>query len=311
MGKIATREAYGKALAQLALENQNVVAVDADLAGSTKTIDLKKVAPERHFDVGIAETDLIGVSAGLACNGKIPFCSTFAVFASGRAYDQVRNSVGYGHLNVKICATHAGLTVGEDGATHQALEDIALMRAIPGMTVIQPCDGKETTECIKAIAEYKGPVYVRLGRSAVEDVNTNEDYKFEIGKGVVIHEGEGKVLMIATGMMVQESLKAIEQLKEKGIDPTLINIHTIKPLDEELILKYAKKAEYVVSLEEHNIIGGLGSAVAECLAKHCPRKQLFIGVQDTFGESGKPALLLDKYGLSAEKIVEKVSENCK
>ena len=311
MGKIATREAYGKALAQLALENQNVVAVDADLAGSTKTIDLKKVAPERHFDVGIAEADLIGVSAGLACNGKIPFCSTFAVFASGRAYDQVRNSVGYGYLNVKICATHAGLTVGEDGATHQALEDIALMRAIPGMTVIQPCDGKETTECIKAIAECKGPVYVRLGRSAVEDVNTNEDYKFEIGKGVVIHEGEGKVLMIATGMMVQESLKAIEQLKEKGIDPTLINIHTIKPLDEELILKYAKKAEYVVSLEEHNIIGGLGSAVAECLAKHCPRKQLFIGVQDTFGESGKPALLLDKYGLSAEKIVEKVSENCK
>ncbi len=311
MGKIATREAYGKALAQLALENQKVVAVDADLAGSTKTIDLKKVAPERHFDVGIAEADLIGVSAGLACNGKIPFCSTFAVFASGRAYDQVRNSVGYGHLNVKICATHAGLTVGEDGATHQALEDIALMRAIPGMTVIQPCDGKETTECIKAIAEYKGPVYVRLGRSAVEDVNTNENYKFEIGKGVVIHEGEGKVLMVATGMMVQESLKAIEQLKEKGIDPTLINIHTIKPLDEELILKYAEKAEYVVSLEEHNIIGGLGSAVAECLAKHCPRKQLFIGVQDTFGESGKPALLLDKYGLSAEKIVEKVSENCK
>lgn len=311
MAKIATREAYGKALAQLALENQNVVAVDADLAGSTKTIDLKKVAPERHFDVGIAEANLIGVSAGLSCNGKIPFCSTFAVFASGRAYDQVRNSVGYGHLNVKICATHAGLTVGEDGATHQALEDIALMRAIPGMTVIQPCDGKETTECIKAIAEYKGPVYVRLGRSAVEDVNTNEDYKFEIGKGVLLHEGEGKVLMVASGMMVQESLKAIEQLKEKGIDPTLINIHTIKPLDEELLLKYAEKAEYVVTLEEHNVIGGLGSAVAECLTKHCPRKQLFIGVQDTFGESGKPALLLDKYGLSAEKIVEKISENCK
>ncbi len=311
MAKIATREAYGKALAQLALENQNVVAVDADLAGSTKTIDLKKVAPERHFDVGIAEANLIGVSAGLSCNGKIPFCSTFAVFASGRAYDQVRNSVGYGHLNVKICATHAGLTVGEDGATHQALEDIALMRAIPGMTVIQPCDGKETTECIKAVAHYQGPVYVRLGRSAVEDVNTNEDYKFEIGKGVLLHEGEGKVLMVASGMMVQESLKAIEQLKEMGINPTLINIHTIKPLDEELLLKYAKKAEYVVTLEEHNVIGGLGGAVAECLAKHCPRKQLFIGVQDTFGESGKPALLLDKYGLSAEKIVEKISENCK
>ncbi len=311
MGKIATREAYGKALAALALENENIVAVDADLAGSTKTSELKKVAPERHFDVGIAEANLIGVSAGLSCNGKIPFCSTFAVFASGRAYDQVRNSVGYGHLNVKICATHAGLTVGEDGATHQALEDIALMRVIPGMTVIQPCDGKETTECIKAVAKYEGPVYVRLGRSAVEDVNTNDDYHFEIGKGVLIHQGEQDVLMIATGMMVQESLKAIVELQKQGINPTLINIHTIKPLDEEMILKYAQNAKYVVTLEEHNVIGGLGSAVSECLAKHCPRKQLFIGTQDTFGESGKPALLLEKYGLSANKIVEKVSEICK
>lgn len=311
MGKIATREAYGKALAALALENENVVAVDADLAGSTKTSELKKVAPERHFDVGIAEANLIGVSAGLACNGKIPFCSTFAVFASGRAYDQVRNSVGYGHLNVKICATHAGLTVGEDGATHQALEDIALMRAIPGMTVIQPCDGKETVECIKAIAEYNGPVYVRLGRSAVEDVNVDENYHFQIGKGSLVHHGDEDILMIASGMMVQESLKAIEQLKTMGINPTLINIHTIKPLDEEMILKYAQKAKYVVTLEEHNVIGGLGSAVSECLSKNCPRKQLFIGVQDTFGESGKPALLLEKYGLSASKIVEKIKENCK
>ncbi|MDO4378913.1 MAG: transketolase family protein [Erysipelotrichia bacterium] len=311
MGKIATREAYGKALAALALENENVVAVDADLAGSTKTIELKKVAPERHFDVGIAEANMIGVSAGLSCNGKIPFCSTFAVFASGRAYDQVRNSVGYGHLNVKICATHAGLTVGEDGATHQALEDIALMRAIPGMTVIQPCDGRETTECIKAVAEYEGPVYVRLGRSAVEDVNTSDDYHFEIGKGVLIHQGEQDILMIATGMMVQESLKAIAELQKQGINPTLINIHTIKPLDEEMILQYAQNAKYVVTLEEHNVIGGLGGAVSECLSKHCPRKQLFIGTQDTFGESGKPALLLEKYGLSANKIVEKVLENCK
>lgn len=311
MGKIATREAYGKALAALALENENVVAVDADLAGSTKTSELKKVAPERHFDVGIAEANLIGVSAGLACNGKIPFCSTFAVFASGRAYDQVRNSVGYGHLNVKICATHAGLTVGEDGATHQALEDIALMRAIPGMTVIQPCDGKETAECIKAITEYNGPVYVRLGRSAVEDVNVDENYHFQIGKGSLIYQGDEDILMIASGMMVQESLKAIEQLKTMGINPTLINIHTIKPLDEEMILKHAQKAKYVVTLEEHNVIGGLGSAVSECLSKNCPRKQLFIGVQDTFGESGKPALLLEKYGLSASKIVEKIKENCK
>ena len=306
MSKIATREAYGKALAALALENKDVVAVDADLAGSTKTSELKKVAPERHFDVGIAEADLIGVSAGLACNSKIPFCSTFAVFASGRAYDQVRNSVGYGRLNVKICATHAGITVGEDGATHQALEDIALMRTIPGMTVIQPCDDKETTECIKAIAEYNGPCYVRLGRSAVEDVNTNEDYKFEIGKGVVVHQGDDKVLMIATGMMVQESVKAIEMLKEDGINPTLINIHTIKPLDEELIIKYAQKAETVVTLEEHSVIGGLGGAVSECLSQNCPRKQIFIGTKDTYAESGKPALLLEKYGLSANKIAETI-----
>ncbi|HQB32819.1 MAG TPA: transketolase family protein, partial [Erysipelotrichaceae bacterium] len=299
MAKIATRDAYGKALAALALENKNVVAVDADLSGSTKTAELKKVAPERHFNVGIAESNLIGVSAGLACNGKIPYCSTFAIFATGRAYDQVRNTVAYGKLNVKICATHAGLTVGEDGATHQALEDIALMRAVPNMIVIQPCDGIEVEQCIRAVADYHGPVYVRLGRSAVEVVNDNPDYKFEIGKGVVLHKGDKDIVMIASGMMVQESLKAIELLKEKGINPTLINIHTIKPLDEELIVKYAKDAKYVVSLEEHNIYGGLGGAVAECLAKHCPRKQVFIGTQDTFGESGKPELLLEKYGLSA------------
>ncbi len=306
MGKIATREAYGKALAALALENENVVAVTADVAGSVKTSELKKVAPERHFNVGIAEANMIGVSCGLAISGKIPFCSTFAVFATGRAYDQIRNSVGYPHLNVKVAATHAGLTVGEDGATHQSIEDISLMRVIPGMTVIQPCDGIETTAAIRAAAEYNGPVYVRLGRSAVEDVNTNEDYKFEIGKGVVIHEGTSKVTMFATGMMVQESLKALEVLKENGVDPTLVNIHTIKPLDEELVVKYASQSDLVVSLEEHSVIGGLGSAISECLAKNCPTKQLFIGVQDTFGESGKPDLLLEKYGLSANKIVEKV-----
>ena len=306
MGKVATRDAYGKALAALALRNPDVVALDADLAGSTKTSELKKVAPERFFDLGIAEGNMIGVAAGLACNGKIPFASTFAIFATGRAYDQVRNSVGYPHLNVKICATHAGITVGEDGATHQALEDIALMRVIPGMTVIQPCDGRETEAVINAIAEYNGPVYVRLGRSAVEDVNTSDDYKFEIGKGVVIHEGTSPVTFIATGMMVQESLKAIEILQERGIDPNLINTHTIKPIDEELIVKYAEKSDCIVTLEEHNVIGGLGGAVSEVLARKCPRKQLFIGTQDTFGESGKPALLLDKYGLSAEKVAEKV-----
>ncbi len=307
MSKIATREAYGKALAALALENENVVALDADLAGSTKTSELKKVAPDRHFDLGIAEANMVDVAAGMAANGKIPYCSTFAIFASGRAYDQVRNTVAYGHLNVKICATHAGITVGEDGATHQALEDIALMRAIPGMTVIQPADGIETTAAIKAIAEYDGPVYVRLGRMAVEDVY-NDDYQFEIGKGVVIHQGTSKITMFATGMMVQEALKAIEILNEKGIDPSLINIHTIKPLDKELIIEYAKNSDVVVSLEEHNVIGGLGSAIAETLAQSCPTKQIFIGTQDTFGESGKPDQLLEKYGLSANKIMKNFSK---
>ena len=308
MAKMATRESYGKALAALALENERVVAVDADLAGSTKTIELKKVCPERFFDVGIAECNLIGVSAGLACHGKIPFCSTFAIFASGRAYDQVRNSVGYGRLNVKICATHSGITVGEDGATHQALEDLGLMRAIPGMTVIQPCDDAETRACIKAISEYDGPCYVRLGRAAVEDVNTNPDYKFEIGKGVVINEGDGDVVMIATGLMVQECQQAIETLKQQGVNPTLINIHTIKPLDEQLILAKCANAKLVVTAEEHSVINGLGSAVAECLAKNHPVKQLFIGTQDTFGESGKPAQLMEKYGLSAKCIAEKVAK---
>lgn len=305
MSKIATREAYGAALARLALENKDVVALDADLAGSTKTSELKKVAPERHFDMGIAEANMVDVAAGMAANGKIPYCSTFAVFASGRAYDQVRNTVAYSNLNVKICATHAGITVGEDGATHQGLEDLALMRAIPNMTVIQPCDDRETQLCIKAISEYQGPVYVRLGRSAVEDVNS-EDYEFEIGKAVVVHEGTSAITMIATGIMVQESLKSLELLQAQGFDPTVINVHTLKPLDEELIIKYARQSYLVVSLEEHNVYGGLGSAVAEVLVKHCPRKQLIIGTQDTFGESGKPNQLLDKYGLSAAKIAERI-----
>ncbi|MBR2826890.1 MAG: transketolase family protein [Erysipelotrichaceae bacterium] len=308
MAKIATREAYGKALAALALRNPDVVALDADLAASTKTNEVKKVAPERHFDFGIAEANMIGAAAGFACNGKIPFASTFAIFASGRAYDQVRNSVGYPHLNVKICATHAGVTVGEDGATHQALEDLALMRVIPGMTVIQPADAIETEAVINAIAEYEGPVYVRLGRAAVEEINTSPDYKFEIGKGVVIHEGTSPVTMIATGVMVQEAQKAIETLNEQGINPNLINIHTIKPIDEELIVRYAEKSDYIVSLEEHSVIGGLGSAVSEVLARKCPRKQLFIGVQDVFGESGKANQLMEKYGLAADRVVEQVLE---
>ncbi|MBQ1878668.1 MAG: transketolase family protein [Erysipelotrichaceae bacterium] len=306
MSKIATREAYGKALAKLALENEKVVALDADLAGSTKTSEMKKVTPERHFDFGIAEANMMDAAVGFALNGKIPYASTFAVFAAGRAWDQVRNSVAYTNANVKICATHAGLTVGEDGATHQANEDIALMRAIPNMTVIQPCDGIETEACIRAIADYQGPCYVRMGRFAVENINDNPDYKFEIGKGVVIHEGTSPVLFVATGLMVQEALGAIDLMKEKGVDPTLINIHTIKPLDKELILKYAAASNLVVSLEEHTVIGGLGSAVAETLVAECPRRQLFIGVNDVFGESGTPKQLLDKYGLSSGKIAERV-----
>ncbi len=308
MGKMATREAYGKALAQLALENENIVAVAADLAGSCKTSELQKVAPERHFDVGIAEANMIGVGAGLAANGKIPFCSTFAMFATSRCYDQIRNTVAYSELNVKICASHAGLTVGEDGATHQAIEDIALMRALPGMIVVQPCDGRETTEAVKAIAAIDGPCYLRMSRFAFEDVNTNDDYKFELGKGIVLHEGSSPITMVATGCLVQESLKAIEILKQQGIDPTLINIHTIKPLDEDLIVEYAGKSDLIVSLEEHSVIGGLGSAVADCLARKCPTKQIFIGVQDVFGESGKPMQLLDKFGMSSEKIVERILE---
>lgn len=311
MGKIATREAYGNTLAKLALENKDIVVVDADLAGSTMTKKFKEVAPERHFDMGIAESNMITVSAGLAANGKIPYCSTFAVFASGRVYDQIRASVAYTNLPVKICATHAGITVGEDGATHQALEDLSLMRAMPNMTVIQPCDGAETQAVIEAIAKYNKPVYVRLGRSAVDDVYQPGQCKFEIGKGVVIHEGEKDVLMIATGLMVQQSQNAIETLKQNGINPTLINIHTIKPLDEELIVKYAKDCKVVVTLEEHSIIGGLGSAVSETLAKNCPRKQIFIGTNDTFGESGKPAQLMEKYGLSSEKIVERILKEVK
>ena len=312
MSKIATRAAYGKTLAALVKENPNIVVLDADLAGSTMTIEAKKVEPSRHFDFGIAEADMMGAAAGFAISGKIPFASTFAVFATGRAYDQIRNSICYPHLNVKIAATHAGLTVGEDGGTHQSVEDINLMRGLPGMTVIQPCDETETAQAIRAAAEIKGPVYIRLGRGAVEDVYQPEDnYHFELGKGVVIHEGTTPITMFATGIMVQESLKALPLLEEKGIDPTVINIHTIKPIDEELITRYAEGSELIVSLEEHNVIGGLGSAVAEVLAKNCPRRQLFIGVQDTFGESGTAAALLDKYGLNSQHIAEKVIEAVK
>ena len=304
MAKMATREAYGKALAELIIENPKVIVLDADLSKSTKTADAKAVCPERHFNVGIAEGNMMGIAAGLATCGNIVYASSFAMFAAGRAYEQVRNSIGYTHLNVKICATHAGITLGEDGASHQSIEDIALMRSIPGMTVLQPSDDIETKQMIKAISDFEGPCYVRLGRSAVETVNTNE-YKFELGKGVVLREGKD-ITLIATGMMVQEAMKASSLLAEQGIEVSVINIHTIKPLDETLILDYAKRSKLVVTCEEHSKFGGLGSAVAETLSKNHPTKMAMVAVNDTFGESGTPAALIEKYGLTAKDIVATV-----
>ena len=267
--KQATREAYGKTLAKLAKSNLNIVVLDADLSKSTKTADFKEVAPERFFNMGIAESNMMGVAAGLSTCGKIPFVSTFAMFAAGRAYEQIRNSICYPNLNVKVCATHAGLTVGEDGATHQAIEDLSLMRSIPNMVVINPSDGIETEAAIKAISEYNGPCYVRLGRMAVEDINTNEDYNFEIGKGIVLSEGND-VSIVATGIMVDVAMKAKAMLSEEGINARVINIHTIKPIDKELIIKAAKETKAIVTAEEHSIIGGLGSAVTEVVSEACP-----------------------------------------
>ncbi len=308
MAKQATRAAYGEAIAELVQENKNVVVLDADLAGSTKSGEAKKVCPERHFDMGIAEGNMMAVAAGMAASGKIPFASTFAVFATGRAYDQVRNSICYPNLNVKICATHAGITVGEDGASHQALEDIALMRAIPNMHVFQPCDGPEAKAIVKAVANIDGPCYVRLGRLAVESVNDPETYTYEYGKGIVMQKGE-KVAIVATGMMVQEALEAA---KELDFDPTVVNINTIKPIDADLIKELAKTHDAIVTVEEHNVIGGLGGAVAEVLASETDRcPQYMLGVQDTFGQSGTPAELLDHYGLNAKHIAEYVKNLCK
>lgn len=308
MAKQATRAAYGEAIAELVQENKNVVVLDADLAGSTKSGEAKKVCPERHFDMGIAEGNMMAVAAGMAASGKIPFASTFAVFATGRAYDQVRNSICYPNLNVKICATHAGITVGEDGASHQALEDIALMRAIPNMHVFQPCDGPEAKAIVKAVADIDGPCYVRLGRLAVESVNDPETYTYEYGKGIVMQKGE-KVAIVATGMMVQEALEAA---KELDFDPTVVNINTIKPIDADLIKELAKTHDAIVTVEEHNVIGGLGGAVAEVLASETDRcPQYMMGVQDTFGQSGTPAELLDHYGLNAKHIAEYVKNLCK
>ncbi|NME82996.1 transketolase family protein [Clostridium sp. SM-530-WT-3G] len=305
--KIATREAYGKALVKLSNINQNVVVLDADLSKSTKTAEFKAVAPERFINMGIAEANMMGVAAGLSTCGKIPFVSTFAMFAAGRAFEQIRNSICYPNLNVKVCATHAGLTVGEDGATHQSIEDISLMRSIPGMTVINPCDAVETEAAILAIADYDGPCYVRLGRLAVNVINDEKNYKFEIGKGITLAEGTD-VTIIATGMMVELALQAKEELAKDGINARIINIHTIKPIDSELLIKAAKETGAIVTAEEHSIIGGLGSAVSEVVSEECPVPVLKVGIQDTFGESGKPNELLEKYGLTVQSIVEKAKK---
>ncbi|KAB3533550.1 transketolase family protein [Alkaliphilus serpentinus] len=304
--KIATRDAYGEALVELGKINSDVVVLDADLSKSTKTYDFSAAYPERFFNVGIAEQNLIGMSAGLAASGKIPFASTFAMFASGRAFEIIRNSVAYPKMNVKICATHAGITVGEDGASHQANEDIACMRAIPNMTVIVPADGVEAKKAIHAIAEIKGPFYVRLGRSAVPVLN-DENYNFQIGKGVTLADGKD-ITIIATGIMVSKALEAREELLKKGIEARVINIHTIKPIDEEIIAKAAMETKAIVTVEEHNIIGGLGSAVAEVVSEKAPVRMKRIGIKDTFGESGKPEELLVKYGLTLEAIVEAAEE---
>jgi len=301
--KIATREAYGKALVKLSNLNKDVVVLDADLSKSTKTADFKAVSPERFINMGIAESNMMGVAAGLSTCGKIPFASTFAMFAAGRAFEQIRNSICYPNLNVKICATHAGLTVGEDGATHQSIEDISLMRSIPNMTVINPADDIETEAAILAIAEYKGPCYVRLGRLAVSTVNSFDNYKFEIGKGVTLAQGND-VTIVATGLMVELALEAKKELAKDGIDARVINIHTIKPIDKELLANAARETGAIVTAEEHSVIGGLGSAVAEVLTEECPVPVLKVGIKDTFGESGKPNELLKAYGLTAEAIVE-------
>ncbi len=303
--KIATRESYGNALVEMGAIYDNLVVLDADLAAATKTGIFKKAYPERHIDCGIAECNMVGVAAGLAATGKIPFVSSFAMFAAGRAFEQVRNSVGYPKLNVKIGATHAGISVGEDGATHQCNEDIALMRTIPGMVVINPSDDVEARAAVKAAIEHQGPVYLRFGRLATPVINDRSDYKFELGKGVVLREGKD-VTIIATGLCVAESLAAADMLEKDGISAKVINIHTIKPLDEELVIAAAKETGKVVTVEEHSVIGGLGSAVCDCLSEKCPTKVLKVGVNDTFGESGPAVQLIHKYGLDAEGIYTKV-----
>ena len=306
MAKEATRNAYGKALAELVVERDDVLVLDADLTKSTKTIDAKKARPEHHFNMGIAEGNMMAVAAGMAASNKVVYASSFAMFAAGRAFEQIRNSICYPNLNVKVCATHAGITVGEDGASHQCIEDIALMRSIPNMKVFVPCDQYQAKAIVKAVADIAGPCYVRLGRGAVEDVY-DENYKFELGKGKVLREGQ-KIALVATGMMVQEALKAADILAEDDISVTVVDMPCIKPIDEELIEKIAKSHEIIITSEEHNVYGGLGSAVSEVTSKKSPVRMEMMGMQDTFGESGTPNELLAKYGLNADHIVEKVKE---
>ncbi|MEW9077931.1 transketolase family protein [Terrisporobacter glycolicus] len=306
MSKIATREAYGKALVKLGKINDDVVVLDADLSKSTKTNDFLKAYPNRFFNMGIAEQNLVGAACGFAAAGKIPFASTFAMFATGRAFEVIRNSVCYPKLNVKICATHAGITVGEDGGSHQSVEDISLMRSIPNMTVVVPADGVEAEKMIFAAAEFNGPMYVRLGRSAVPTI-FEQDYNFEIGKGVVIRDGNDATI-IACGIMVNEAIIAADMLKEENINARVINMSTIKPIDTELIIKAAKETKAIITAEEHSIIGGLGSAVSEVVSENHPTIVKKVGVNDSFGESGTPNELLEKYGLNAKNIVEKVKE---
>lgn len=303
--KMATREAYGKALVEFA-DKYDYVVLDADLAEATKTVMFKKAYPDRFFDCGIAEGNMVCVAAGLAASGKVAFASSFAMFAAGRAYEQVRNAIGYPHLNVKICATHAGITVGEDGATHQCIEDISLMRAIPGMTVVDPCDAIETRAAVEAAINTNGPFYIRLGRSAVPTVNS-EDYKFELGKGVLLREGTD-VSIIATGITVSMALEAAERLAGEGIQARVINIHTIKPLDRDIICESAKLTGAIVVAEEHSIIGGLGSAVCEAVCEECPVPVYRIGINDCFGRSGKVGELLERYGITSQKIYERAKQ---
>ena len=303
--KIATRESYGNALAELGGKYEDLVVLDADLAGATKTGTFKKAFPDRHIDCGIAECNMMGIAAGLSTAGKVPFASSFAMFAAGRAYEQVRNSIGYPHLNVKIGATHAGISVGEDGASHQCNEDIALMRTIPGMVVINPSDDIEAKAAVEAAYKHKGPVYLRFGRLAVPVINDRPDYKFELGKGVLLKEGKD-VTIVATGLCVNESLEAANLLAADGINAEVINIHTIKPLDEEMVLASAKKTGKVVTVEEHSVIGGLGSAVCDVLSEKAPTPVKKIGIMDTFGESGPAKELIVKYGLDSESIYKNI-----